>query len=164
MRRSTIAGLAGLLLACAIQADPAADNHGYGWDYDAVGETGLRLRYDDGAGEALRPPRTPPDTIAWFERVYAETAACVDVSAPAPFVILVPPGMVDPGQDGQSLGGRYYYNPPLIVVAPVPTIVGGYALPDATFRHEAVHYLLDQAGVPFATNDAHDSPLFDICT
>ena len=133
-------------------AERSADNHGYGWGYDEVGASGLRLRYDPAVTEASRYP------LAVFEGAFATVVACLERDAPGPLVVVVPFGSLDgnPGfapPPGAHVGGLYYFDTDLVVVTE-----SLYALP-----HELVHYLLDQARFPVDRNRSHQDPGFDRC-
>src|SRR5690606_31115849 len=116
------------------RADPSDDNYGYGWSYDEVAASGLRLRYD----HAVAPGDGVP--LATFEDAFGETEACVGVSAAGPLVVVVPRETLDAAgvtpPPGAHVGGLYYFDTDLVVVSD-----SLYAL-----RHELVHYLLDRAG------------------
>jgi hypothetical protein len=125
------------------------DNHGYGFEYDVQGVTGLRLRHS--------PAVTPGGTVAaviseptLYETAFAEVQACTGLSAPAPFVILV-----------NELGGNtgfYLSNPSLILVD--VRYIGPFDT--RALKHEMVHYLLDHSTGHLDPN--HDSPAFELCS
>lgn len=104
-----------LLLAGCGGGEEGNNNHGYGFQYDAVGVSGMKLRSGD---------------PGLFEALYAETEACTAFNAPPPFVILVAPKSI---QDG-TLNGYYWNNPSLILL----DLSQGNAA-----KHEFIHYLLD---------------------
>jgi hypothetical protein len=129
-----------LLSGCGGGGEDAAsstDNHGYGWQFNAEGEKGLRLR----------EPGATPQTASDLERYAGTIAACAGISAPPPFVIVVPRDSLAPHI------GWYYSNPPLIVVDEIYR--------DVSFAHEMVHYLLDQSTGELDAD--HRSPLFAAC-
>lgn len=104
--------------------EPAAktvDNHGYGWEFDAVSKGGLRLRQ---SGATARDA----DHLEAFA-VSIETCTGLD-APPPPFVIVVPRDSL-----GQQRVGLYMSAPPLLLVDE------GWR--DVSFAHETVHYLLD---------------------
>lgn len=104
------------LSGCGGNSEDPADNHGYGWEFDQIGPSGLKLR---------KTGATPRDAAYLEERV-AIVLTCLGISAPPPpFVIYLP-------SDGVEPQGRYYSGPPLIVLEE-----------DVYLEHEAVHYLLD---------------------
>ncbi len=146
-RRSGLVALLVLsLVGCGDAYDPAADNHGYGWAYDAEGETGLRLRWEPTV------PAQPGIDLAWFETRYRETATCLGIDPPpvGPFVIVIPYPTVD------GHGGWYWADPPLVLVTDGGFNVGfAEAYMDNAARHEFVHYLLGRTG--------HDHPGFAAC-
>jgi hypothetical protein len=117
------------------------DNHGYGWNFDVVGATGLRLRYTPvfAAGDQVADP-------AFYEKGFAEVQRCTGLSAPAPSVIIVARGTLE--FDDGHFGGLYYNKPSLIALD--ESIV--------LYRHEMIHYLLD-----YVTGDLdpkHTSDIF----
>lgn len=116
------------------------NNHGFGWQFDVQGSSGLRVRYDP---EELRRGflQTP---IHIFESQYNEVQKCAGFYAPPPFVIFVS------DESLPDYGGFYYSDPPLI------TIKGLFI-----FKHEVIHYLLD-----YNTGNldpSHASPLWGRC-
>ena len=120
---------------------PAQDtNHGYGFQYDVQGVTGLKLRYS-GA-----PPNLAfmQDTT-YYETAFSQVEACSGLQAPAPFIIL----LKELDNDG------YYWSKPSLILlktSPYPSII----------KHEMIHYLLD-----VNTGDldpTHKSHLFTDCT
>ena len=145
MRSTILLSLALALAGCG--GDLAEDNHGYGWAYDLEGATGLRLRYS-----AALPPQDP-SFVQQYEEAFAIIQACAGMTAPPPFIILVPLDSLPPQPDGTEVRGRYYLNPSLLVVEGSGT---GHT---STVRHEAKHHVLFSA-----TGDAdpfHRHPLFD---
>jgi hypothetical protein len=153
--RLALGALAALALAlggCA-RGGSDNDNHGYGWSYDATGASGLRVRYEESVPEAERAD------LAVFETAYAEVEACLGSAARGPLVVVVRRGTLD-GQSGVNpppgahVGGLYYFDTDLVLVTD-----SLYAL-----RHEFVHYLLDQSGLPVGRNRAHQHDAFADCT
>lgn len=146
-----VAVVVALALAACGRAEPADDNYGYGWSYDEIAASGLRLRYDAAVPSGDRAP------LAIFEQALAETETCAGLAAAGPLVVVMPRGSLDGGgvtpPPGAHVGGLYYFDTDLVVVSD-----SLYAL-----RHEFVHYLLDQAGFHVARNRAHDHPAFDAC-
>jgi len=135
-----------LLVGCGGSNDessPQADNnHGYGYEYDVAGATGLRLRYTP----TLKAGDYYAD-IAFYESEFERVQDCTGISAQAPFVIVVKPEQLP------AHFGYYYSDPSLIVIHDIVALVA--------FRHEAIHYLLD-----VSTGDLdpeHLSPLFSKC-
>ncbi len=135
------------------RAEPeTADNHGYGWEYDLSGASGLRLRYDPAV------PASEQADLEVFERALAEVSACVGLAAPGPLVVVVPRGSLDersgaPPPPGLHVGGLYYFDTDLVVVTASL----------AALRHELVHYLLDQHGYPVDRNREHAHDAFTAC-
>lgn len=113
-----------LLLAGCGKAD--SNNHGYGYEYDVQGATGLKLRSSalDPADPDFQALSTPP----YYENAWSKTQECTALSATAPFVILVKVGAL-----GSDKAGLYLPDPSLILLD-----VHAYGV-----RHEMVHYLLD---------------------
>lgn len=112
------------------------DNHGYGWSFHAVGAEGLHVRYTT-IEHATNPLATP----AVYEAEFHAVLTCTGLNAPPPpFLVFVPAGAL-----GATVGGRFFGEPPLIVLED-----------SALFRHEVIHYLLN--GDP-----NHTSPLFAKC-
>ena len=118
--------LAFTTLVLALAGCGVPDNHGYGWDYDARGESRLMLRY----APALQPSAlnfAEASSVEFYESEFAWMQNCSQLSAPAPFVILVEPG---------ALGtGGYYYQYPSLIVLETSSL--------GLLRHEIAHYLLD---------------------
>ncbi|MFQ5935403.1 MAG: hypothetical protein ACE5LB_03230 [Acidiferrobacterales bacterium] len=129
-------------------SDAAATNHGFGWHFEAQAANGLALRHEPGVVE--------PVDIAVLADIYEQTQACTGISAPAPFVIVVPERVDATGHPGGPANGLFFYQPPLIL------ITQGWTWTDAA-RHEFVHYLLAWSGFPLQNNSAHDSPFFTDC-
>ena len=130
-----------VLAGCGGSSDDT-NNHGYGYQFDVMGASGLQLRYSPtlNAGDYYAD-------IAFYESEFGRVQACTGISAPAPFVIVVKPDQLP------DHAGYYYSNPPLIVIDDFVAL--------AAFRHEAIHYLLD-----YSTGDldpGHRSPLFQKC-
>jgi hypothetical protein len=153
-----IAGLLALvLLGCA---NPAADNHGYGWHYDFETASGVRVRYDPGtlAGSA---------TPSYFETAYRETAACLHVSPvpPGPLIVIVPPMALPLDHGGQTFldTGLILISDPWLQYELSLLAVPGRTV-QSRLRHEIVHYLLIHLGASAAVQWAHDHPAFTTCT
>lgn len=108
---------------------PSTDNHGYGWEYDAIGAAGMKLRKD------VSLWIIPADQDVVFKEARARTVTlCTGIDAPVPpFVVMVPPGELHNDQRIiPDAVGVYFSNPPLIVIER-----------DEAMEHEVVHYLLD---------------------
>jgi len=130
-----------VMAGCGGSSDDT-NNHGYGYQFDVMGTSGLQLRYSPtlNAGDYYAD-------IAFYESEFERVQACTGISAPAPFVIVVKPEQLP------DHGGYYYSGPALIVVDDFIAL--------SAFRHEAIHYLLD-----YSTGDldpGHLSPLFSRC-
>lgn len=97
------------------------DNHGYGWEFDAISANGLKLR---------KPGATARDAD-FLEAIAKVVETCVSIdAAPPPFVIIVPKGSL-----GQQLVGAYMSGPPLIVL--------DESWADVAYPHEVLHYLIN---------------------
>lgn len=142
------------LTACGGGGDdpynPASDNHGFGYQFDAQGPRGLKLRFTPrfAPGEALANPAT-------YEQAFDELQRCSGLSAPVPpFVIIHPSGTLPPSPGEPDINGLYYSAPPLIRLDE----------PEA-FRHEAMHYLLEaHTGDPDGPLGNHGHDAFARCT
>ena len=131
-----------LLLGCGT----GDNNHGYGYQYDQIGATGLRVRW---SGAQL-------PSLTDIEKFYQETMTCTGISATGPLVIIT-----DSLPAGGSLGLTFLDTGTILI----PSLLD----PDPrasfwTYKHEFIHYLLHQAGFDPAANAAHLSPLFIECT
>ena len=137
-----------LLAACG--SNSGQDNHGYGYQYDAIGTTGLRVRFDG----------QPAPTLAEIEQLYIETETCTGIQATGPLVILQP-GTFETA-DGAVVYGRTFLDTGTVLISSLidPDPKAGYYY----YKHEFIHYLLHQSGFPFEQNAAHQSPLFNLCT
>jgi hypothetical protein len=117
----------------------SADNHGYGWEFDAASKNGLRLR---------KTGATTADADL-LEAIAEGVEACSGINAaPPPFVIVVPK---------DSLGanvGFYLPSPPLILIDESFGFGEAYA-------HEVLHYLLDVSTGNLDPN--HQNPAFEKC-
>jgi hypothetical protein len=134
--------LAALALALALSAcgcsgcGDSANNHGYGWEYDAIGPAGMKVR---------KPGETARD-VAVLEQRARNVFICADEpnAPPPPFVIFVPDGTLPDG-----FKGWFYDGPPLILLETADLI-----------EHETLHYLLDRRG---DLDAGHTSPLWARC-
>jgi hypothetical protein len=141
--KNTLCALLLLLTGCGSGSEPANhDNHGYGEAYDVAGATGLRLRYTPvlKSGEVFADP-------ALFEDLYSQVEACTGISAPPPFIILVPHDSLN--HYDPSFIGVYLSRPSLILL-----YGDAYNVP----RHEFIHYLLDMHTGNL--DPTHKSPFF----
>ena len=146
--RLTVAALCLVLTACSgggKDDDPASNNHGFGFQFDAQGPRGLKLRFTPrfAAGDRLANPAT-------YEQAFDALQTCSGLSAPMPpFVIIEPSGTLPP-----DVNGLYYSSPPLIRLDE-PT----------AFRHEALHYLVEaNTGDPDGPTGNHGHEAFTRCT
>jgi hypothetical protein len=117
------------LSGCGGREDSSADNHGYGFAFDATGRGGLHLR---SAGAQTR------DAMDLEARAAVVAIVCLGMSEPLPppppFVITIPDGTL-----AEPYNGWYYSGPPLILLET-----------NRVFEHEALHYYLD------VTTGSHD--------
>ena len=130
--------------------DPASDNHGFGYQFDAQGPRGLKLRFTPrfAPGDPLANPAT-------YEQAFDELQRCSGLSAPmVPFVIIHPSGTLPPSAGQPEVNGLYYSSPPLVRLDE----------PEA-FRHEALHYLVEaNTGDPDGPTGNHGHDAFTRCT
>jgi hypothetical protein len=128
------------------------NNHGYGYYYDAIGETGLRLRH---AEDQSLP------TITDIESLYFQVANCMglDVAAyAAPLVVMAENPIKYP--EGTSSYGVTYLDTGLILIRKdIFNVNESWWL----YKHEFVHYLLQQTGFPSDNNLNHLSSFFRDC-
>jgi hypothetical protein len=107
---------------CGGSSDSEADNHGYGFAFDATSRNGLHLR---------RTGAQSRDAQDLEARAAVIAIVCLGLSEPLPppppFVIAVPDGTLS-----EPFNGWYYSNPPLILLET-----------NGVFEHEAVHYYLE---------------------
>ena len=141
-----------MLIACAGCGSGDDNNHGYGFEFDVQGASGLRLRYSG----AVAPGGTVATMISdpvFYERIFAEVEACMAMTAPAPFVIIVKHGELDGG-----VAGHHFSDPQLIVVDVTYILTNR----SSVLRHEIIHYLLDiNTGDP---DPNHSSAVFAECS
>lgn len=137
------------LTAC--EPEGAADNHGYGYGYDWQGQSGLRVRFEEGAA------RIPFSDI---EEAYLDTIDCTALPTPESAPLVVFTGE-DIEQNDYPIQGQYYYDTHLIVVMSLDEYPAEWSV--AVFRHEAVHMLLHFAGASDDANLNHGSELFSEC-
>lgn len=132
-----------LLAGCGGGDEPADNNnHGYGFQFDSIGASGMKLR--GGPDPSL------------FEAQFAQVETCTGLSAPAPFIIIVQPGTL-PIAD---TNGQYISRPSLILLD--ISNMNGTVHAENSAKHEFVHYLLD---VNTGDRDAgHKSHFFQDCT
>ena len=117
------------LAGCGVPDD--GNNHGYGYHYDVLGESGLRLRYTP-ALQPSSPVYEYLSSVEFHEATFQRMQDCMGLTAPAPFTIIVEPGSLG-SLNGIPLAGYYFTNPSLIVLA---------ANEVGALRHEDTHYLL----------------------
>ena len=134
--------LLGLFVAGCGGGDVEPDNHGYGFSgFSVQSADGIQIRYEIDQAIVSASGIGP----AFFDQAFEATVACTGITASPPPRVIVRSDKAD------TLCGRYFSAPPLIVLAGHPLC----------FRHEVVHYLLEQStGDP---DSAHGSPLFTRC-
>lgn len=148
--------LLAVLAGCGEQA--IDNNHGYGWEFDAQSDNGMRLRYTPSVavGDSL-------SDVQQYDTAFAAVETCTGIAAPAPpFVIVLPQGSLGTDSGGGVVLGKYFRDPVLIVTAMTGQAVIDPSIPLVPFRHEVIHYLLD-----YSTGDwdiDHHSTLFLLCT
>jgi hypothetical protein len=138
--------LIAVLAGCG--SETGQDNHGYGYQYDQDGATGLRVRW---AG-------TQVPSLTNIEQLYQETMACTGITATGPLVIITEP---IPSSSGDVYGSVFLDTGTVFISSWLDTDI------EASFwayKHEFVHYLLHQSGFDVTANAAHQSPLFYSCT
>lgn len=128
-----------LLVACGGEGN----NHGYGYEYDAITESGIRIRY----GGLYDQSEATPE---WFENTYQEVQSCAGITAPGPLVVFVDPPLYD--ENGNRRSGMTYMDTGLIVL-----------VTRAIVKHEFIHYLLLMNGFSNEKNKKHESNLFGTC-
>lgn len=129
--------LISFLAGCGSGGEEGNNNHGYGFQYDSIGASGMKLRGG-------------PDP-SYLESLFAETETCTGLNAPAPFVIIVAPGSLN--EANENINGEYWDSPPLVLL----DFSQGLAA-----KHEFVHYLMDV--VQHVQDSNHTSPLFAKCS
>jgi hypothetical protein len=149
-----------------------AENHGYGWHYDDIAVSGLRVRYAD--SDSVR--------ISELDRLYAEVAgrlqqSCSAFAGPAgevnecrflpqpggPLVIFVP-GL----RSAIAYDGYTWFESATILIDTAVTSAPSAAYGVRNYRdflicHEMVHHLLHQTGLPEDDNTNHRSAYFTLC-
>lgn len=151
-----------MLVGCGQQEvyEQHNDNYGYGYHYDVVGASGLRLRYDPGLPDILKAElKTPAEALPLFEQAWKEAGDCTGISSPAPLSIVVPLQTLFPKK------GRAYYDSNTTLAEEFNGIdgVSGIVWFSWNQKHEYVHLKLAASGFPDELNSSHDSPLFDLC-
>lgn len=138
-----------LLVGCGNNTDV---NHGYGYFYDSIGVSGLRLRHPDG---------DPMPSISDVELLYIQTAQCMGLDPfaySAPLVVIT--DNMPSNSDNAQPYGAIYLDSALILIR-----TGMHNNPQAwaTYKHEFVHHFLHQSGFTREENSRHNSPFFENC-
>jgi len=131
---SKILGFA-LLMLCALAScgvSPEWDNHGYGWEHDAVSSNGIKVSWSraaqsgNWADELLMHPE-------FYERTWQRMKDCTGMDGPTDgmYIVLMPADYIK-RRYGPNIGGKYYSDPPLIVAGETAFLV----------RHEIGHHFL----------------------
>src|SRR5436190_15670136 len=128
----------GLFVAGCGGEEDEQDNHGYGYSgFSVQSPVGIKIRYEIDEQIVSASGIGP----AFFDRAFEATVACTGITASPPPYVIVRSDKAD------TICGRYFRAPPLIVLAGHPLC----------FPHEVVHYLLEQStGDP---DTAHGSAL-----
>lgn len=154
----SIATAAALLAGCG----GSDTNSGYGWQYDAISDAGVRVQYHTAT------KRRAYLSIETLDSVYLFVERCTGISAPGPFVVILDHDPIE-GHLGRYEGAL------IAVRATDPTkqymFDTSFGLVSAdgrdTFRwllaHEYVHYLLWTTGFPGDRNAAHNHDFFTTC-
>lgn len=114
------------------------------------------------SGLKLRATQDPYITFSDMEKAYWQTQQCVGVTTTGPEVAYI--DLKTAGYANYATTwGLAQLNTGIIVVN---TYIQGRSCETdvRTLKHEFVHYLLHAAGFPVADNEAHNSPLFTLCT
>jgi hypothetical protein len=130
-----------------IGTDPAATNHGYGWDYDQSGDSGLRVNYIDGAALTV--------DFSIIESWYLAAQKCTGIAASGPLIAVTAQQIVNP--EGKVVNGLTYFDTGLIVMT--ENVISPANI-EYLLKHETIHYLLWASGFPNDRNTTHDSPYF----
>lgn len=148
-----------------LQGCEPSDNHGYGWHYDWQGESGLRVRVEDGAErpqlDTIKPDQSEEDVAFLLtESAYLRTIECTRLAPPtfAPLVIFTANTLDTADHAGQS---RYYRDTGLIVVRSLPEYPRNWSI--VLFKHQLIHLLLHQAQAPADQDESHGAAVFSEC-
>ena len=155
-KQVTVIAAIALLAACGRgDSDPAANNHGFGFQFDESGVTGLRVRYLDDTS-----PR-----LDFIEQMYRETMECVGFDAPGPLVIWLPSVQSD---DGENTFGWIFLDTGTILADNNACILDNckvLAFQGHVLKHQFVHWLLHRSGrLTEAQQHAHAAVEFTSCT
>ena len=144
-----------LLLLCTLAvgcgSETGRNNHGLGYDYAQIGETGLRVRYEAG--------QTTP-SLTDIETIFREVETCIGTKAMGPLVIFINFATAGIQYSDTSLGQTYLDTGTVMVNTAIATDEKYIYW---TLKHEFIHYLLNSTGLSYAENSAHQSPLFLDC-
>ena len=145
-----------LLAGCGQQEeqadDGAATNYGYGYNFDAITPSGLRLRYY--TASTTMPFGDATYRATAMEQSFSQVKACTGLDGNPPLVIIVPAGTFDPSDEFTY----FATNTILIEDGNHSWIYFEWLL-----QHGMVHALLASNGFHNDANAAHESPLFELC-
>lgn len=130
-----------------------AENYGYGFQFDAITPSGLRLRYAPGVPSVL-PLNDAQTRAALMDSDFSDAEACTHLNGPPPLIIVIP----DAGSP-DTVNGITYNDTNTIVIEDTATMPAF----EWVLRHEFIHALLAANGFPDDQNAAHNSPLFTTC-
>lgn len=123
--------------------DEAADNHGWGWHYDAQGETGIRLRN-------AQPERY---SMAQYESDWVQVQSCMGIAVDeAPLVIQRQSLPLGDDFGPLDYGGTYLDTGLILHYA----AEGMDTMDSKHARHEFVHYIRMRQGAADAEHRTHD--------
>lgn len=131
-----------ILVGCG---QDSGNNHGYGWHFDEIGESGLRIRYSDSQllADVLK-------NVSFFERNFQHVVSCTGITAPGPLIVVVDELYVN----GTRYGGWVHFDTNLVLIEYTSML---------RLNHEFVHYLLNVSGFDANANSRHQSDLFEKC-
>ena len=144
----TLAATVLVAIGCVDREPASIGNHGYGWQYDVLGETGMMLRLAPAGGYGL----------AQYEADYVSVESCLGIEAPGPFVVQVDTLPIPDATD-TAYGITYLDNGTVVVYATPMNL----QLTSHVARHEFIHYLLWTQAFPEPLQRAHDHWAFGTC-
>lgn len=150
--KNLLIALSFALAACGGGSMESPDNHGFGWEFDIRGASGLKLRYSPHLA-----PDSPFANPAYYEQLIAEVDACAGLSAPTTYVILV--NNLQTMELGDA-AARGFSHPPVIAMD------FRVASSGVVTKHERLHQLLTHNRIIIPNGNVfhdHDSHLFGLC-